>query len=294
MVLGLVAYAIAFFIAARTWDIPSIGRRAAAFLALALALELTGKVLFALLFRYGLRQHGAWVTVRSAIYGAMVGTAVARLIPAGGALTPSAMAWAVRAENEQAAGAGLRATLASYAGLLVLTGGALAWGVSSGRHPALLVGSVVIGIVMAVIGVAVLVGNRWLDWTVSKLPRWLRQHFGPTAGGGHLSIVELFLVLCRIVVEAGVVWAAMQAFSIDLSPVAAMTAFGVSTIVGGIPSTPGGLGLVEGGLVGVLVRFGNPLNTVVAPVLVYRIIDYWIIAGLGVLAAARVARPSGQ
>lgn len=287
--LGLIAYAIAFFFAARHWDFPEIGPVAALFLGVALAAELLGKVLFAVLFQDALARQGHVVTLRAAIYASLVGTAVARLIPAGGALTPSAMAWAMRAEDDQTAGAALRTALVSYGGLVLLTGVAIGWGVSTGRHPALFAGEIVVAVLMVAVGVVILAGSRWLAWVVARLPRRLRRHFGPTAQG-HATPLELALIAARVVLEALVLWSALRAFGIELSPSQAMVAFGVSTVVGGLPLTPGGIGLIEGGLVGVLAGFGFRLNVIVAPVLLYRVIDYWIAAAVGILAAGRMAR----
>jgi uncharacterized membrane protein YbhN (UPF0104 family) len=51
----------------------------------------------------------------------------------------------------------------------------------------------------------------------------------------------------RVALEAAVLWSALHAFGIDLTPSQAMVAFGMATVIGGLPSTPGGIGLVEGG-----------------------------------------------
>ena len=48
--------------------------------------------------------------------------------------------------------------------------------------------------------------------------------------------------------------------------------------------------LVEGGLIGVLTAYGFSTSAVVAPVLIYRVIDYWIPAGLGLGTWALIAR----
>ena len=46
--------------------------------------------------------------------------------------------------------------------------------------------------------------------------------------------------------------------------------------LGGLLPIPGGLGGVEGGLVGTLVVYGVPLRDAVAAVLAYRVIQFWI------------------
>ena len=290
ILVGFAVYAVALYFAIRRWELPTFSTRAFEFLALALGAELGAKWFFGELFRDALARQGRVVTTKAGIYAALVGSAVARLLPAGGALTPSAMAWAVRAENDEAAGAALRTAVVSYGGLLVMTGIALGWGASTGRHPLLFTGAVLAGVLAVTAGLVVLVGTRWLKRIIGVLPERLRRHFGPTAGGGSITAKQAVLVWARISMEAGVLWAGLWAFGIELTASQTMVAFGISTVVGGLPATPGGVGLVEGGLVGVLVGFGFSAGAVIAPVLVYRIIDYWVAAALGLLAASRMTR----
>jgi hypothetical protein len=53
-----------------------------------------------------------------------------------------------------------------------------------------------------------------------------------------------------------------------------------------LPVTPGGLGLVEGGLVEVLTRFHVPASTATAATLMYRAVAYWLLLLVGWAAAA--------
>jgi putative heme transporter len=52
-----------------------------------------------------------------------------------------------------------------------------------------------------------------------------------------------------------------------------------------LPITPGGLGLVEGGLVEVLTRFHEPASLATAGTLVYRAVSYWLLLLVGWSAA---------
>ena len=56
------------------------------------------------------------------------------------------------------------------------------------------------------------------------------------------------------------------------------------SMVGGLPGMPGGLGVTEGALAVILAAYGFPVATTIAPVLVFRIVSYWLPAGLGFLA----------
>ena len=63
-----------------------------------------------------------------------------------------------------------------------------------------------------------------------------------------------------------------------------LAAFGASQLAGGLPGPPGGVVVVEGTLGLILVAYGIPGAAVVAPVLVFRVISYWLPSALGLLA----------
>jgi uncharacterized membrane protein YbhN (UPF0104 family) len=47
---------------------------------------------------------------------------------------------------------------------------------------------------------------------------------------------------------------------------------------------PGGLGVIEGALALLLAAYGYPASSTVAPILVFRVVSYWLPAGLSLLA----------
>lgn len=283
------AYVVALVLAARRWELPRLGWEAVGLLLFAFAFELLAKFVFAALFRLGAARVGHPISWSGSVKAALTGSAVARLVPAGGTLTPTTMAWAVRSEDDQMAGVALRVTLLTYGGLLSMTGIALLWGTSTGRHPLLFAGEVAVGVVLLLSGLTVFGGSPWLGQIVQRLPNWLRKHFVATARGRRLLTGEVVLVVLRIGAEAGVLWGSLQALGIQLTPSEAMVTYGISAIIGGLPALPGGLVLVEGGLIGILIAYGFPAGSVVAPVLIYRVIDYWIPAGVGLATWALVA-----
>ncbi len=282
-------YLLALVFAAQRWELPRIGWRGLALLGIALLSELIAKWVFAELFRLGASRVGHPVSRGGSVKAALTGSAVARLIPAGGTLTPTTMAWAVREEDDKMAGVALRVTLLTYGGLLAMTGAAVLWGLSTGRHPLLFAGQLTAGVLLLMIGAGIVGGSPRLDRIIARLPGFLRRHFSGTPGGGRVLGGEVILVVIRIAAEAGVLWGSLQAVGIHLTPSETMVTYGISAIIGGIPSLPGGLVLVEGGLIGVLTAYGFSAGTVVAPVLIYRIIDYWIPAGVGLATWAVIA-----
>jgi uncharacterized protein (TIRG00374 family) len=93
---------------------------------------------------------------------------------------------------------------------------------------------------------------------------------------GQLSVFVLFLVSLRVLgVSAGEV-AAVEAFA----------AWSLTRLLGSLPITPGGLGVVEVGLTTALVGFGGANAEVVAAVLVYRFLSIVPTLVLGLIAGA--------
>jgi uncharacterized protein (TIRG00374 family) len=72
-----------------------------------------------------------------------------------------------------------------------------------------------------------------------------------------------------------VLWACFHAFGVA-PPLAVILMGYLIGQLGGLLPIPGGLGGVEGGLVGTLVVYGVPLRDAVAAVLAYRVIQFWI------------------
>ena len=90
---------------------------------------------------------------------------------------------------------------------------------------------------------------RWWQLTLSTI-------------AGQLSVFLVMLVALR----------SLGVSSSEVSLIEAFAAWSVSRLIGSLPLTPGGLGLVELGLTGALVGFGGQNAEVVAAVLLYRVL----------------------
>ena len=77
------------------------------------------------------------------------------------------------------------------------------------------------------------------------------------------------LTLAFLAVGAGVPWRAL------------LLAYGAGQLAALLPVTPGGLGVVEGSLTVALVAFGGVEASSVAAVLVYRLINFWLVFPVG-------------
>ena len=83
-------------------------------------------------------------------------------------------------------------------------------------------------------------------------------------------------ICCRLILEGTALGLVLIAFGIDVNVFQVRAAFGARSIAGGLPGTPGGLSVTEAGLVFILSAYGFPEATTVAPVLIYRIVSYWL------------------
>jgi uncharacterized protein (TIRG00374 family) len=107
-----------------------------------------------------------------------------------------------------------------------------------------------------------LLGRRWHVLTLATL-------------AGQLTV---FLVMLASLRACGV-------SAHDVTFVEAFAAWSLARLLGSLPITPGGLGVVEVGLTGVLVAFGGKNADVVAAVLIYRFLTIVPTLLLGLLAA---------
>jgi uncharacterized protein (TIRG00374 family) len=93
---------------------------------------------------------------------------------------------------------------------------------------------------------------------------------------GHLTVFLLLLVSLRV----------LDVSTAEVSAVEAFAAWSIVRLLGSLPITPGGLGVVEVGLTTALVEFGGANAEVVAAVLVYRFLSIVPTLVLGLIAAA--------
>ena len=265
-------------------DLPEMNSLAWALVILAAVAQIGAKLFFGLLFRESVQEVGGDIGVFSAFKAALVGAGVARLIPAGGAITPVAMSWTVRDETTGSTGAAIRTVLLNYAGLLILTGVGLL--VASPQD-----GSAIAGVSLKVaafiilpVGLVVMFGSGKLGSLARFLPQFIRKRI-QSQMIDHLPGWESQLYIWgRLFLEAAALGLVLVAFGIEVNVWQVAASFGISQLAAGFPGTPGGMGVTEAGLVFILAAYGFPAATTVAPVLIFRIVSFWLPAGLGLLA----------
>jgi uncharacterized protein (TIRG00374 family) len=117
------------------------------------------------------------------------------------------------------------------------------------------------------------------DFLEKKWP-WLTI----AAFAGNLSVFAVMLVSLR----------ALDVPASQVTVIEAFAAWALMRIIGSIPITPGGIGIIELGLTGALVGFGGNNAGVVAAVLVYRFLTVVPTLVLGLLAAFTFRRKTPE
>ena len=72
------------------------------------------------------------------------------------------------------------------------------------------------------------------------------------------------------ILDAAALWVFLRAFGITMDGDALLIAFGISNVLAAVPITPGGLGYVDTGYIGMLAGFGAPARRATLGVASYR------------------------
>jgi uncharacterized protein (TIRG00374 family) len=81
-------------------------------------------------------------------------------------------------------------------------------------------------------------------------------------------------------------WVFLLAFGFEVNPTHLLVAYALACLVGLVPITPGGLGIIEGVLVPAIVGFGTPHGIALLGVLTWRLVQYWLPMPLALVAYA--------
>ncbi len=266
------------------FELPQMSVSAWSLVLVAAISQITAKWFFGLLYKESVEEAGGTLRAYSAFKAALVGAGVARLIPAGGAITPVAMSWTVKDEEPGTTGAAVRTVLLNYAGLLILTGVGLL--VARPRESAQIfsVSLVVFAPFVLVAGLIVMFGSGKLGSLSRYLPKRLKKRLDASVIDHLPGAESQTYIWARVFLEASALGLVLVAFGIDVNIFQVAAAFGISQLAGGLPGTPGGMGITEAGLVFILSAYGFPAATTVAPVLIFRIVSYWLPAALSFFA----------
>ena len=258
-------------------------------------------------------RAGSRIDWRASYQITMAGLAATRLFAAGGAGGIALTAWALRRagmERRKVADktlAFLILTYAVYMAALVVCGFGLYFNLLPGPGP------FAITVIPALFGLAVIAAGLGLSRVPPDLQRRLE---GFARRGGRLARIAQRLANAPAAFSAGmrealchvrerdpallgaiaywgfniaVLWACFHAFG-DPPPLAVVIMGYFVGFLGNLLPLPGGIGGVDGGMIGAFAAFGVPLSLVVPAVLAYRVFAFWLPTIPGAIAYFQLRR----
>ena len=277
-------------------------------LLVALGAEAISLLCYAMVQRRLLRAGGVHLTRRTMIGLAVAATGVTNLVPGG---SVPASGWLVGQYRRR----GVSLPLALWA---VLAGG---YAAAVSVLLLLLVGAAVAGligvweivgcsVVLAAGAVAVVVGVHHLP----ELTEWLQRHhaYRGLRLVHRLSARAAGVMRFRVDVRAGAavlglslanwamdVFVLIGAFGLLGLPIpwgSVVFAYAAAQVAGSVAPLPGGVGFVEGGMIGAFALAGTGVGEAVVATIVYRVVTSWAVAAVGSLVLVIMSRraPGGQ
>jgi uncharacterized protein (TIRG00374 family) len=282
-------------------------------IAIAVVLQLLSMASYIAMFQGVSVPPGSPITWRESYQITMAGLAATRLLAAGGAGGVAVTAWALRSsgmERREVAErmiAFLVLLYGVYMIAMVVCGVGLYTGVFPGAHPfAITIGPAIFGTVVILVFLAVAFVPEDLEPRLGGLTRrnqrlagWIRRLASAPAllsGGVHFAWQKLrhpdWAMIGTVSwwgFNIAVLYAAFRAFG-SAPPVAVLIqAYFVGLLANLLP-LPGGIGGVDGGMIGALVAFGVSGSLALIAVLVYRLFAFWLPTIPGAIAYFQLRR----
>jgi uncharacterized protein (TIRG00374 family) len=284
-----------------------------AWLAAALAFEVASIVSYVALFHGIHVPPGSPLTHRDSYLITMAGLAATRLFAAGGAGGVALTAWALRRSGMQRREVAERmiaflvVLYGVYVVAMLVCGVGLRTGLLAGGGPfgLTVVPAIVSGLTIVVFGGLALVPEdfeRRIERMAPRRPRvarWLRRvALAPASMRGGIrfalrKVVHPDLAMVGSVTwwtfNIAVLWASFRAFGASPPIAVLVQAFFVGMLANLLP-IPGGIGGVDGGMIGALAAFGVDAGVAVLAVLSYRLFAFWLPTAPGVIAYFQLRR----
>lgn len=258
-------------------------------------------------------RAGSRIDWRESYQICMAGLAATRLFSAGGAGGLVLIAWAMRRSGMNARTVADRTVsflvlqYLIYMLALIVCGFGLRWGVFAGPAPfSITVIPAALALIVTVVGLSVafvptdferrLRGFASRQGRIGVLAQRLAN--GPAAASAGMRdalahVRERDPALLGAVgfwaFQIGVLWAAFQAFG-EPPPVAVLIMAFFIGMLGNLLPLPGGIGGVDGGMIGALVAFGVDAGLAVVAVLVFRGYTFWLPTLPGAIAYLQLRR----
>lgn len=173
-------------------------------------------------------------------------------------------------------------------------------GIAGVGHPIVLGAS---GVVLAAGSAGFVVAIHHLDSLESYLRRhhwrkgmkaahWVSVHASDLARfrAGLAGGTEVFaLSMANWVLDAVCLGAAFATVGLPVPWRSVLFAYAVSQVAASLIPLPSGIGVVEGGMLGVLTATGTPAGQALVAIVVYRIFNYWLVAAVGTALAVTIS-----
>lgn len=181
----------------------------------------------------------------------------------------------------------------------------------SGFHPVYATVAIVGAVLLALIGILILGITRGEKRAV-RILRAIGQRI-PGVGGDRLeqiaqqaaasirslatnrSVLAWSLTWASLnwLLDAASLWCFVAAFGGYPNPVGLFAAYGIANVIGAIPVTPGGLGIIDTLTPVLLVGFGLTRSVATLGVLAWRLVNFWLPIPTGALAYVSLKVPEG-
>lgn len=244
----------------------------------------------------------------------MAGLAASRLLSAGGAGGVVLSYWALRKAGMERSEAARRMVTflvllyAVYVAAVIVFGILLRTGVLPGEAPVsvtVVPAAIAGGLALAAILIALVPGDLrgrlsfdgrgklgQLAVRASSIPATISQGIrtawayvrSPRKGGLAISGAIGYWAA-----NIGILWASFEAFD-ESVPIGVLVMGFFVGMVGNLIPDPAGVGGVDAGLIGAFLIFGIPADTVIAAVLIYRLIAFWMPLPPGIVAFLQLRR----
>jgi uncharacterized membrane protein YbhN (UPF0104 family) len=283
-----------------------LGQGRPAWIVLAAGLELASALGFVATFQL---VFGQWLPRRMSLRAGVVVLAATILVPAGGLVAVGVGSRALRRRGIPASTTGSRAIafllITNAPSLIVLgvLGMALGAGLLDGPHAPVLT-ILPAAIALSVIGATVLLPKASHQRGAPTSLRIAKRAVSAATTQLELGVLEACALLrgrslkllgaaAYYAADNAVLWATFRAFGHAHPPIATFAmAYLIGSAAGSLP-VPGGIGVVEGGMIGALILYGAPAGCAGIAVLASRAVSTGLplaLGGVGLLTLCRPAR----
>ncbi len=294
--------------------VQKLGEASLPWIAVAVGFNVLAFAAYVALFRGVIGEHLVHLDWRESYQITMAGLAASRLLSAGGAGGVVLSYWALRKAGMRRVEAARRMVAflvllyAIYIVAVIVFGILLRTGVLPGEAPVsvtIIPAAIAGGVALAVLLIALIPGDLQgrlhftgksrvgklavkLSTVPATLSTGIRTALGflrdPRKGGLGVGGAIGFWAA-----NIGILWASFMAFGESVPAGVIVMGFFVGMAANLIPG-PAGVGTVDGGLIGAFVIFGLHASTVIAAVLIYRLIAFWLPLPPGIVAFLQLRR----